>query len=71
MCEMAAFIIESYLLLLDSLRCASFIDSAEIFTDKSAAWNNERYSYIKNSDPETVLATCKNVKKDLDIVYQD
>ncbi|MGM9775078.1 MAG: acyl-CoA dehydrogenase family protein [Candidatus Egerieousia sp.] len=71
LCEMAAFIIESYLLLNDSMRCANFVDSAEIFTNKSESWNNERYSYIKNSDPETALASFKNVKGDLDKVYAE
>lgn len=71
MCEMAAFIIESYLLLLDSLRCEKFIDSAEIFSERAQAWNNERHFYIYNCNSETILSTCKNVKGDLDIVYQE
>ena len=71
MCEMAAFIIESYLLLLDSLRCEKFIDSAEVFSERAQAWNNERHFYIYNCNSETILSTCKNVKSDLDIVYQD
>ena len=71
MCEMAAFIIEGYLLLLDSLRCEKFIDSAEVFSERAQAWNNERHFYIYNCNSETILSTCKNVKSDLDIVYQD
>lgn len=71
LCEMAAFIIESYLLLFDSQRSESFIDSLEIFTNKSESWIDERYSYIKNSNVKEVLSSFKNVKKDLDIVYQD
>lgn len=50
--EMAAHIIMSYLLLLDSQSEANFIGSAEIYTNKSEAWNNERYSYIVNFKPE-------------------
>lgn len=50
--EMAAHIIMSYLLLLDSQSEANFIGSAEIYTNKSEAWNNERYSYIANFKPE-------------------
>ena len=60
-----------YLLLLDSLRSESFIDSAELFSERAQAWNNERHFYIYNCNSESVLDTCKNVKKDLDIVYQD
>ena len=70
-CEMAAFIIESYLLLIDSLRSESFIDSAVIFTERSKAWNSERYLYIKECCPASALDFYKNVKADLDIVYQD
>lgn len=50
--EMAAHIIMSYLLLLDSQSEANFIKSAEIFTNRSQAWNNERYSYIANFKQE-------------------
>ena len=71
LCEMAAFIIESYLLLRDSQRCANFIDSTEIFTNKTEAWNMERYLYIKNSDVDSVLTAFNNVRKDLDIIYKD
>lgn len=52
--EMAAHIIMSYLLLLDSQSEANFIGSAEIYTNKSEAWNNERYSYIANFKPEDI-----------------
>lgn len=50
--EMAAHIIMSYLLLIDSQSSASFIDSAKIYINKSQAWNNERFSYIENFKPE-------------------
>ena len=46
--EMAAHIIMSYLLLADSQNEESFALSAEIFTGKAKAWNDERYSYIKD-----------------------
>jgi alkylation response protein AidB-like acyl-CoA dehydrogenase len=48
--EMAAHIIMSYLLLLDSQRCDDFIASAKIYTAKSQAWNKERFEYISNFD---------------------
>lgn len=54
--EMAAHIIMSYLLLLDSQSEANFIGSAEIYTNKSEAWNNERYAYIANFKPEDLKA---------------
>lgn len=53
--EMAAHIVMSYLLLLDSQSEAGFIRSAEIYTHKSEAWNNERYTYIANFKPEDLL----------------
>lgn len=71
LCEMAAYLIEANLLLRDSQTCANFIDSAEIFTNKTEAWNMERYSYIKNSNAEEILSSFKNVKKDLDSIYKD
>lgn len=46
--EMAAHIIMSYLLLGDSQSEESFALSAEIFIGKAKAWNDERYSYIKD-----------------------
>ncbi|MBR7157634.1 MAG: acyl-CoA dehydrogenase, partial [Bacteroidales bacterium] len=46
--EMAAHIIMSYLLIIDSQTCDSFANSAKIYTNKSEAWNNERFSYIQN-----------------------
>lgn len=46
--EMAAHIIMSYLLIIDAQTEESFKRSAEIYTNKSQAWNNERYSYIVN-----------------------
>lgn len=53
--EMAAHIIMSYLLLLDSQSEAGFIRSAEIYTHRSEAWNNERYTYIANFKPEDLI----------------
>lgn len=50
--EMAAHILMSYLLVIDASRCDSFAASANIFTDKSVAWNNERFSYIENFTDE-------------------
>lgn len=62
--EMAAHIIMSYLLLLDSQSEANFIKSTEIYTNKSEAWNNERYSYIINFKQEdlAVFASFKEEK---------
>ena len=50
--EMAAHIIMSYLLIIDSQTSDSFVNSAKIYTNKSEAWNNERFSYIQNFSPE-------------------
>ena len=50
--EMAAHIIMSYLLIIDAQTEESFKRSAEIYTNKSQAWNNERYSYIVNFTDE-------------------
>lgn len=50
--EMAAHIIMSYLLLIDSQRSDDFISSAKIYIAKSQAWNRERYEYIVNFRPE-------------------
>ena len=50
--EMAAHIIMSYLLIIDAQTEESFKRSAEIYTNKSQAWNNERYSYIINFTDE-------------------
>lgn len=50
--EMAAHIIMSYLLIIDSQTCTSFVNSAKIYTNKSEAWNNERFSYIQQFNPE-------------------
>jgi len=44
--EMASHIIMSYLLIIDSQSNLSFENSAIIYTNKSKAWNDERYSYI-------------------------
>lgn len=49
--EMAAHIIMSYLLLIDSQTDDSFENSAQIFINKSRAWNNERYTYLKDFSP--------------------
>ncbi len=46
--EMASHIIISYLLLIDSQRDQSFRASTEIYIAKSKAWNNERYTYIRD-----------------------
>lgn len=56
--EMAAHIIMSYLLIIDSCSDDSFARSAEIFTNKSQAWNNERYSYIVNFKEDELNAFC-------------
>jgi hypothetical protein len=60
--EMAAHIIMSYLLLLDAQRDSSFALSAEIFTNRSAAWNDERFSFIKDFIPDR-LATYASIKE--------
>lgn len=65
LCEMAAYIIESYLLMIDSQRSASFIDSAVVFTDKAEAWNEAHYAYIAKSDPAEILKEFKNTQGDL------
>ena len=54
--EMASHIIMSYLLLTDSQSNSNFIKSTEIFTNKSQAWNEERYAYISNFRPEDLAA---------------
>lgn len=46
--EMASHIIMSYLLIIDTHSDDSFNNSATIYTNKSKAWNDERYSYIKD-----------------------
>ncbi len=61
--EMAAHIIMSYLLLIDAQNDESFEKSAEIFIGKAAAWNDERYSYIKDFTIED-LATFASVKEE-------
>ena len=53
---MAAHIIMSYLLLIDAQVDASFARSAEVYTNKSEAWNNERASYIASFKPEDLAA---------------
>ncbi|MBP9018673.1 MAG: acyl-CoA dehydrogenase family protein [Rikenellaceae bacterium] len=49
--EMASHIIMSYLLIIDAQSERRFRDSAIIFTNKSKAWNDERYSYIADFAP--------------------
>lgn len=61
--EMAGHIIMSYLLLSDSQRSDAFKASADIFTNKAVAWNNERYSYIENFTDEQ-LASYDAVRAD-------
>ncbi len=61
--EMAAHIIMSYLLIIDSQTSDSFVNSAKIYTNKSEAWNNERFSYIQNFNPED-LAEFNAVKSE-------
>lgn len=51
--EMAAHIIMSYLLIIDSQSAPElFGNSADIYTKKSQGWNNDRYSCIKNFNIE-------------------
>lgn len=54
--EMAAHILMSYLLVIDAQRCSSFANSANIYTNRAVAWNNERYSYIENFDESQFAA---------------
>lgn len=60
--EMAGHIIMSYLLLIDSQKDNSYALSAEIYTNKSVSWNDERFSFIKDFIPEK-LATYAAVKE--------
>ncbi len=60
--EMAGHIIMSYLLLIDSQKDNSFALSAEIYTNKSSSWNDERFSFIKDFIPEK-LSTYAAVKE--------
>ncbi len=52
--EMAAHIIMSYLLIIDSQSDDSFENSASVYLNKSKAWNDERYSYIKDFAPSDI-----------------
>ncbi len=61
--EMAAHIIMSYLLIIDAQTSEAFANSAKIYTNKSEAWNNERFSYIQNFNPED-LAEFNAVKSE-------
>lgn len=56
-------IVMSYLLLIDAQTDESFEKSAEIYIGKSAAWNDERYSYIKDFTASD-LATFASIKGD-------
>lgn len=46
--EMAAHIVMSTLLLIDAQEDDSFDNSLQVFVGKSKAWNDERYTYLKN-----------------------
>ena len=61
--EMAAHIIMSYLLIIDAQTSDAFVNSAKIYTNKSEAWNNERFSYIQQFNPED-LAEFNAVKSE-------
>lgn len=54
--EMAAHIIMSYLLIIEAGRNENVVNSAKIYAAKAAAWNEERYSYIANFNPEDLSA---------------
>jgi alkylation response protein AidB-like acyl-CoA dehydrogenase len=54
--EMAGHIIMGYLLLLDAERCSDFEQSAAIIITRGQAWNNERYSFIENFEPDHLAA---------------
>ena len=54
--EMAAHIIMSYLLIIDAQKNDAFARSAEVYTNKSEAWNNERASYIASFKLEDLAA---------------
>lgn len=53
--EMAAHIIMSYLLIIDSQTNEDFKKSANIYVSRSQAWNNERYSFIMNFNIEDLI----------------
>lgn len=46
--EMASHIIMSYLLIIDAQSDESYDNSASVYVNKSKAWNDERYSYVKD-----------------------
>ena len=46
--EMVSHIIMSYLLIIDAQSDESYDNSASVYVNKSKAWNDERYSYIKD-----------------------
>jgi len=46
--EMASHIIMSYLLIIDAQSDESYDNSASVYVNKSKAWNDERFSYIKD-----------------------
>ncbi len=49
--EMASHIVMSYLLLIDAQQDDSFLNSAQIYINKSKAWNQERFDYVKDFSP--------------------
>ena len=67
--EMAAHIIMSYLLLLDSQSSESFVTSAKIYVSRSEAWNNERFSYIENFTTEE-LKVFGSIKDEVSLVVE-
>lgn len=67
--EMAAHIIMSYLLLLDSQTSESFVTSAKIYVSRSEAWNNERFSYIENFTTEE-LEVFGSIKEEVSLVVE-
>ena len=53
---MAAHIIMSYLLIIDAQSCDAFVRSAQVYTNKAQAWNNDRASYIASFSLEDLAA---------------
>ena len=46
--EMAGHIIMSYLLLIDAQRDNEYTKVAEVYTQRSVAWNEDRFNYVKS-----------------------
>ena len=46
--EMAGHIIMSYLLLIDAQRDSEYAKVAEVYTQRSVAWNEDRFNYVKS-----------------------